>query len=113
MAIIMENLNTKKFNRAKKRVEELKGFYIHLGVYIVINIFILVNIFVRNDYEGESFWQFKHFLTPFFWGIGLLFHAAKVFNINPFLGKDWEKRQIEKYMEKDREQTDRYIKRRK
>ncbi len=113
MAIIMKNLNREKLDRAKKRVEELKGFYIHAAVYVIINIFILVNIFVRNNYEGESFWELGHFFTPFFWGIGLLFHASKVFNFNPLLGKDWEKRQIEKYMEQDRNEADKYIKRRK
>ncbi|MDT0540146.1 MULTISPECIES: 2TM domain-containing protein [Croceitalea] len=106
----MEDLKTEKLNRAKKRVEQIKGFYIHATIYTIINIFILVNIFIGNGYDGENFWQFSHFLTPFFWGIGLFFHAAKVFNFNPILNKDWEKRQIEKYMEEDRKISEKYTK---
>lgn len=107
----MENMNSEKLNRAKKRVEELKGFYIHAAIYTVINTFILVNIFISIGYDDESFWQFGHFVTPFFWGIGLFFHASKVFNFNPLFNKDWEQRQIKKYMEKDREEADRFTRR--
>ncbi len=109
----MENFNKDKLERAKKRVHELKGFYIHATVYTVINVFILVNIYVRADYDDANFWQFGHFMTPFFWGIGLLFHGLKVFNANPFFTKTWEERQIKKYMEKDRTDANRIIKKRK
>ena len=33
-------METKKYIKAKKRVEELKGFYIHLSVYIAVNLFL-------------------------------------------------------------------------
>jgi len=98
----MKNLDEERLARAKKRVDELKGFYIHLAVYLLVNAFILVNIFTRTMAEGESFWHWGHFLTPFFWGIGLLFHAMNAFDYNPLFGKNWEKRQIKKYMDKDR-----------
>ncbi len=109
----MENFREDKLERAKKRVQELKGFYIHATVYTVINIFILVNIYVRTDYDNEGFWKFGHFLTPFFWGIGLLFHGLKVFDANPFFGKNWEERKIKKYMNEDREDADRILNRKK
>ncbi|GMN09278.1 2TM domain-containing protein [Croceitalea sp. MTPC9] len=108
--MIMED-NKNKYTRAKKRVDELKGFYIHASIYTVINTFILVNIFIRSGYDGEGFWQIEHFFTLFFWGIGLFFHASKVFGLNPFFNKDWEKRQIEKYMEEDREEANKFTKR--
>jgi hypothetical protein len=101
-------MNTKnlKIERAKERIKELKGFYTHLLVYILVNIFITsIIIFGRMD-NGESFSEafldFGSFVTPFFWGIGLLFHALGVFSINPFFSKDWEDRQIKKYMQEDK-----------
>ncbi len=99
---------TEKFKRAKKRVEELKGFYIHLTVYLVINSFIVVNILIRSWSGGDAFWQFGTFFTPFFWGIGLAFHGFKVFDYNPILGKKWEERQIKKYIEKDKRDAAKY-----
>jgi len=104
MEITMENSNKEKYNRAKKRVDELKGFYIHLAIYVVINAFILVNLYLRND----DFWRWEHFFTLIAWGVGVLFHASKTFGFNPLLGKDWEERQIQKYMDEDKEEMNKY-----
>lgn len=108
----MENKYRNKLNRAKKRVEELKGFYIHLTVYIAVNIFITIAKIVKNLQDGETineaFWDFGTFATWFFWGIGLVFHAAKVLSFNPFFSKDWEERQIQKYMEEDGKEIEKY-----
>lgn len=101
----MEDINREKYKRAKKRVEELKGLHIHMTVYVLVNLFILINIYIKTD----DFWQWPHFLTVFFWGIGLAFHAAKVLNFNPILGKSWEKRMIDKILEEDKEEMDKFI----
>lgn len=101
-----------KQKRAKKKVEELKGFYIHFTVYILVNIMISMVIIVSQVYDGESILDailnFGTFSTWLFWGIGVFFHAAKVFQFNPFFNKDWEQRQIQKYMEQDRQEAEKY-----
>jgi hypothetical protein len=48
-------------------------------------------------------------VTLFGWGIGLAFHAAKVFGFNPLFGKNWEERQIQKFIEKDKREMDKYL----
>ncbi|MBD1261100.1 2TM domain-containing protein [Maribacter polysiphoniae] len=109
---IMDKKDNGKLDRVKKRVEELKGFYIHFAVYIMVNTFISIMKVVRNlgDGEGfsEAFWDFGTFAVWLFWGIGLFFHGVKVFSYNPFFGKDWEKRQIQKYMDKDIKESKKY-----
>lgn len=100
----MENLEQDKFKRAKKRVEEIKGFYIHLAIYMVINSFILINLALH----AEHFWQWHHFITLFAWGIGVAFHAAKTFGYNLLFGKDWEERQIQKYIDQDKKDMEKY-----
>jgi len=100
----MENFEKDKLKRAKKQVEELKGFYIHLVIYVVVNAFILVNIYLRSD----NFWEWGHFVTLFAWGIGIFFHASKVFDFNPLFGKKWEEKQIQKYIEEDKKEMDKY-----
>jgi len=104
----MENYNEDKLKRAKKRIEEIKGFYIHLAVYIAVNAFIMINIALRSYNDSDSFWEFGTFVTPVFWGIGLLFHAIHTFNLNPFFGKDWEQKQIQKYIDEDKREADKY-----
>lgn len=109
----MENNSFEKKERALRRIKELKGFYIHLAVYVVINSFISVNKVLRNMNNGETFNEafldFGTFAIWFFWGIGLAFHAMKVFSFNPFFGKDWEERQIKKYMEEEENDYKKYM----
>lgn len=85
--------------RAKKRVDKIVGFYWHLAVYIVVNLFIIgLNIY----YTGTDFFNFGTFSTAIFWGIGLLFHCMSVYGPNFIFGKNWENRQIAKYMKDDK-----------
>ncbi|WP_395066954.1 2TM domain-containing protein [Flavobacterium sp.] len=98
MEVIMEN-NYKEEDRyyqAKKRVEEIKGFYGNLIAYIIFNIFFLVLNIMTSPGELWFFWPLLG------WGIGVLFHAMKVFNYSPFLGKNWEEKKINELMEKEK-----------
>ncbi|WP_028889288.1 2TM domain-containing protein [Tenacibaculum ovolyticum] len=93
-----------KYLLAKKRVEKIKGFYIHLAIYILVNIFISgVIIFgLTQDNElsfKEAATHFGTYSTWLFWGIGVFFHWLGVFGSNLFFGKEWEKKQVEKYMD--------------
>ena len=97
-----------KLERAKKRVEEIKGFRIHLMVYLVINLLILLATGIQNFRQDEPLLRWHMLSTPFFWGIGLALHAGKVFGFNALFGKDWEERKIAEYMEEDRRESDRF-----
>ncbi len=105
-------IRNRKLGRAKKRVEELKGFYIHLAVYIMVNTFITTMKIINDLGAGvsfnDTFWDFGTFAVWFFWGIGVVFHAVKVFSFNPFFGRDWEEQQIRKYMDEDKKETEKY-----
>lgn len=72
---------------ARKRLEDEKGFYIHLVTYVsVITGLAILNILTGTDH----FW----FLYPMIgWGFGLTGHATQVFGM-PGRGKDWEERRL-------------------
>ena len=99
------------YDRAKKRVNKIRGFYNHLAVYIVVNTililvkndfsFIVVNDKVFDQADFLTWINWNIYGTLIFWGIGLSIHAISVFVKNPFLGKAWEERQIQRYMEKE------------
>ncbi|SFR31273.1 2TM domain-containing protein [Robiginitalea myxolifaciens] len=91
--------------RAKKRVEEIKGFYVHLTIYLVINLLIIGWSIYQNVSQGEPIFRWPMLLTPFFWGIGLGFHFINTFNVNPFFGKDWERRKLQEFMDQDEEEA--------
>ncbi|MGC1631998.1 MAG: 2TM domain-containing protein [Gelidibacter sp.] len=90
-----------RYDRAKKRVKRISGFYSHLLVYIVVNLMVVV-VNIQQMGPGESYFQWRNFLTLFFWGIGLFAHGLSVFLPYAILGKDWEERKIKEIMEKER-----------
>jgi len=100
-----EHTDDENYNAAYRRVKKLKGFYSHVKVYIIVNIIIIVSSITRDNFnEGMDFsglTEWHTYSTAFFWGIGLLAHGLSVFGTDWFFGSDWEKRKIEKYMEKD------------
>lgn len=81
--------------RAKKRVENLKAFYIHLMVYILVNLMLF---FINISSDSSKLW----FLYPLGgWGIGIVIHGLTTFPFGIF-EKEWEERKIKEYMEKDK-----------
>lgn len=100
-------IQEQNYVRAKKRVKEIKGFYIHLIVFIIINILISSVIIFGLVSSGDSleqvFSNFGIYSTWFFWGIGLFFHWLGVFGFRSLgFGKNWEDRKIRELMDKDR-----------
>ncbi len=89
-----------RFLRAEKRVKEIKGFYWHLFWYMAVNIFLWTMIIINLN-QNESFFQYGHFATAFFWGIGIGFHGLGIFGKNNVFFKEWENRKIKEIMEKD------------
>lgn len=108
----MGKADDNKLKRAKKKIEEIKGFYIHLCIYIIVNLFVTVKNVVGSFHDGKSFWDafwdFGNYAVWIFWGIGLVFHGIYTFNYNPSFIKKWEERQIRKYMEEDKREFEKY-----
>ncbi len=92
----MENrYQIEAYQRAKKRVAEIKGFYWHLVVYVIV---IPVIIFINY----KTSWEFKWFwFSTIGWGLGLFAHAFSVFWINGILGRNWEQRKMQQFMKED------------
>ncbi|MDX1314067.1 MAG: 2TM domain-containing protein [Eudoraea sp.] len=100
----MEDFNKEsKYIRAKERVEELKKFYGNLTSYVVV----ITGLAILNYWVDG--WSYMWFLwAAFGWGIGLIFHAIRTFNLNPFFGKDWEQRKIKEFMKEDEQSPRRW-----
>ncbi len=82
-----------KYKAAKRRVDEIKGFYSHLFAYVGVNVVLLVINLVTSPYALWFYW------VTVFWGIGLFWHAMGVFAFSKFTGASWEKKKIEEIME--------------
>ena len=78
------------YYRAKKRVEELKGFYGNLIAYCcIIPILIVINLYYSPQFQW--FW-----FSAAGWGFGVIMHAFKVFGYS----SNWEERKINEILDK-------------
>ena len=93
-----------EYKRAFRKVKALKGFYAHLLVYLVINL-LLLYVYTREEGFLRGLNDPTNYITAFFWGIGLLAHAASVFLPGVIFGNDWEERKIRELMNKDQRNT--------
>jgi len=81
------------YKKARERVEEKKGFFIHFSIYIIVNI-MLVLIWAFASSGG-----YPWFVFPLGgWGIGIIFHFLGVFVFSR--QSNWEVREVEKEAEK-------------
>lgn len=93
------NKNTKeedKIARAKKRLEEIKGFYSHLIIFLLVNgLLVIVNALSTPDH-----WWF--YWVTIFWGFGLLMHALDVYIFKgSVFGRRWERRKMKKLLDEE------------
>ena len=71
-----------RYESAKKRVEALRGFYVHLTVYVLVNLLLCaINLLTSPD----SLWFYWPLLG---WGIAVALHALRVFGAGRWFGAD-------------------------
>ncbi|WP_223034918.1 2TM domain-containing protein [Hanstruepera marina] len=85
------NSKEEAYYKAKKRVEEIKGFYGN-----VISFMVVIPFLIFINYRTS--WDFQWFWFPVLgWGMGIVFHAFGVFGY----GRNWEERKIQEILEKE------------
>jgi len=107
-----------KFERARKRVKELKGFYDHLKGFIIVNLLLILAVRgVLNYMSGKGeiigtnileWMNLNMIITPGLWGIGLIIHGLVVYRHKFTFLKKWEEKQIKKYIEEEQRNSDKY-----
>lgn len=88
----MSKSEQERYEEAKKRVQEEKGFYTHLFTYMVIIPFLAILNFITSRGHWWFYWPMLG------WGLGLVLHGLRVFG--GLYGRDWEEKRIKKYMDK-------------
>ncbi|WP_339706031.1 2TM domain-containing protein [uncultured Kriegella sp.] len=87
-------IDDKRYQKAKERVESIKGFYYNLMTYCLVIPFL-----AYLNYRTTSFpWVVFPIVG---WGFGIIMHGLEAFQYNPLWGKSWEERKIKEYMDKD------------
>jgi hypothetical protein len=83
-----------RYEAAKKRVEEIKGFYMHLGIFIVFGLAMFA---INEIATPDRFWWHWPVLI---WGVGLAMHAFAVVFENRFFGSEWEEKKVQQLLDR-------------
>jgi hypothetical protein len=80
-----------KYNFAKKRVKEIRDYYVTLAIYIIVNLTLFLIWYFRGKGYPWFFWPLGG------WGIAIILHTLRLF----VFGKgDWEQRKIKEITDK-------------
>ncbi len=72
----------------KRRIGEIRAFYVHPVVYTIINIYL----FILNAVTGPGvLWLYR---AAFFRGVGPAIHGLDTYAGSWLFGKEWEERKI-------------------
>ena len=87
---------TDAYQRARRRVGQIRGFYSNFFSYLVIVAFTaVVNILTDRTYLW-FLWVAAG------WGVAVAFHAYATFANRGLFGREWEERKIREIMERER-----------
>jgi hypothetical protein len=90
-------LKEQRYLKAKKRVKDIRGFYVHLVVNIT-SIIIIITVNLLFSPQFHWFWFAVIGIV-----IAQLIHAVVVFGFPQFgMGKDWEQEKIKQFMDQDK-----------
>lgn len=87
-------LEDKRYQKAREKVEAIKGFYGNLVAYCLVIPFLAWLNWRTTDFPWVIF-------PAFGWGFGLIMHGMEAHGYNPLWGKRWEERKIRELMERD------------
>ncbi|NND78885.1 MAG: Pr2TM family membrane protein [Maribacter sp.] len=88
-------IDDKRYEKAKKQVEELKGFYGNLTAYCIVIPFLAIVNYNTTGFPWVIF-------PAIGWGFGVTVHGMEVFGYNPLWGKSWEERKIRQLMDDEK-----------
>ncbi|MGE0801371.1 MAG: sensor histidine kinase [Lautropia sp.] len=87
------------WQRARKRVRALRGFYRHLAIYLVVNtLLVAINLLTPSSRP----WSWFPLIG---WGTGLLAHGLAVWSGSFWLGPEWEARKIAELLAREQIRT--------
>ncbi len=84
-----------RYDRAKERVEMVRGLYSHIVVFVLVNLGLAAYNLATSP---DNLW-FLFALGG--WGIGLVAHGLYVASSGRFLGPEWEARKIREELERE------------
>ncbi len=88
---------------AQLRVKQKKRLYIHFVIFLIGALFLVLANTVLGIGDKVKFFEIDWFVFAIFgWLFFFLYHVFNVFVTNRFMGKEWEKTQLDKLVSKQK-----------
>ncbi|WP_194766706.1 dihydrofolate reductase [Tamlana sp. I1] len=92
---------------AQKRIKQKKRLYFHFVLFLIGGAFlILANTVLGFGQEFTILGQEWFVLAILIWLFFLVYHIFNVYVTHKFMGKDWEKKQLEKLVDKQKKRIE-------
>ncbi|MEJ6793354.1 MAG: dihydrofolate reductase [Lacinutrix sp.] len=92
---------------AQRRVKQKKGLYVHFVIFLIGAVFLILANTVLGIGKDLTIFGLNWFVIAIsVWLFFFLYHVFNVFITNKFMGKDWEKSEIEKLVAKQQEKIE-------
>ena len=92
---------------AQKRIKQKKRLYIHFVIFLIGAVFLIIAntiLGIGKDFTIAGINWFVYAILA--WLILFLYHFINVFITNKFMGKDWEKQQLDKLVNQQQARID-------
>jgi ABC-type multidrug transport system fused ATPase/permease subunit len=84
------------YENARNRIKQKKRLYFHFVVFLIGSVFLIIINKFLNVGEQYNWFVWAILLWLFLW----VLHFVNVFFTHPFMGKEWERKQTEKLIQK-------------
>jgi len=92
------------YENARKRAKQKKRLFQHFVVFLIGAVFIIILNVVIGYQENFKPLGYNWFVwVVLLWTLLFLVHLFNVFLVNSFMGKEWENKQIDKLVKKQKE----------
>ena len=88
--------NFELYENARKRVNQRKKLFAHFIVFLVGSIFLIILNKIFKVWPNYDWFVW----AILFWSFLLVLHFANVYLFNPFMGKEWQRAEIERLVQK-------------
>lgn len=92
---------------AQKRIKQKKRLYIHFVIFLIGAVFLIIANTVLGIGENFKIAGIDWFVYAILaWLFLFIYHFVSVFITNKFMGKDWEKQQLDKLVTQQQQRID-------
>ncbi|PTX44333.1 2TM domain-containing protein [Christiangramia gaetbulicola] len=92
------------YENARKRAKQKKRLFQHFVFFLIgAVLLIILNVVIGYKVEFKPFGQNWFVWAVLLWGTIFLIHFLNVMVVDSFMGKDWEAKQVDRLVKKQKE----------